>query len=167
VELNDTLWSNLHDKGWNFVSDWEKVREFLFEKRMLTDKNEGVIKEEWSKSSWVMNLTGAPTTEELAEMRVVDPAPSLREQVRALTEFTDVPHPTDVSFRCSTLSMIVSRSPYWYVLIDGPNYFCSVLEQHLMDYGVVPMYLYEVREEMEDGTIVIKKVNKLLESYKI
>jgi hypothetical protein len=104
----------------------------------------------------ILNLTQHPASQEQRDAGVVDPAPCLKKQIKALITFDELPTKTTITGRALAVAGLVEsiEEEFELAMIGGAPFFMSALEQSLREIGVTPIYAFSKRivEESADGT---------------
>lgn len=104
----------------------------------------------------ILNLTQHPASPEQRAAGVIDPAPALRDQIRKLITFDDLPDRATIMGRAIALAGLVEslQEEFIAAMIGGAPFFMAPLERELLAIGVTPMYAFSRRivEESADGS---------------
>lgn len=112
----------------------------------------------------ILNATQHVATPEQMEAGLINPAPELAQDIRALLTFEAMPSPQDIYAAATQLSGLVAswagslESKPTKVMIGGAPWFMSPLETALRKVGMQPVYAFSRRESVEitepDGSVV-------------
>lgn len=110
---------------------------------------------------WTLNLTQHAPTPDQIEAGVIEPPPGVKEKVKDLLTFTDIPSRGELRQRAMELAEIAAKAKTQYgahrAMIGGAPYFMAPLEKALRERGIVPVYAFSVRESTEtlgeDGAV--------------
>ena len=108
--------------------------------------------------SIILNLTQHEATPAQLEEGVFEPTPELKEEIRGLLTFDDIPSTREMFRRARGLAQAVAHSECSMAMIGGAPFFMSTLESELLGSGISPLYAFSRRESVdelqEDGSLV-------------
>ena len=106
----------------------------------------------------ILNLTQHNATQHQLEAGVVDLAPQVKELLKNLLDFSEVPSKQDVVTRAVAITSIAKEYGASHVMIGGAPYLMGALEAVLKDNDIKPLYAFSQRVSVEkvgpDGTLV-------------
>jgi hypothetical protein len=100
----------------------------------------------------ILNLTQHAATPEQIAAGVVDPPDDLRQRIRELLTFDEVPTPGEIEERATRLARIAADSGYVFetAMIGGAPWLMPALERALVTRGIAPVYAFSAREVVEE-----------------
>lgn len=115
----------------------------------------------------IINLTQHEATPEQVQAGVVEPPKEVKNDIRELLTFEQIPTKKEIQDRAHDLGLIAAMTDLspsgdgeHYALsamIGGAPFLMSALESALLDNGVTPLYAFSVRESqekiMQDGSV--------------
>lgn len=116
----------------------------------------------------IINMTQHDPTPEQIEAGVVDLPKEIREKVKELLSFDEIPTPVEMMRNANSLAKIAAtytEDGQRYVMIGGAPWFMSTLEDALRRWGVQPIYAFSRRESVEkhvDGEVIKTSIFKHL-----
>jgi len=112
------------------------------------------------KYTMITNLTQHIATPDQVKAGVREPDDELKEEIKRLLTFTELPTPEEIQERANLLARIAHGEGAEAAMIGGAPYLMAPLERALKAWGIVPLYAFSRREVAEepqpDGSI--KKV---------
>ena len=112
----------------------------------------------------ILNLTQHSATQDQLEAGVIDLAPDLKQILKNLLDFSEVPSKQEILTRAVAITTIAMEYGASHVMIGGAPYLMGVLESVLKDNGIKPLYSFTQRVSVEsmkeDGTVVKTAVFK-------
>ena len=106
----------------------------------------------------ILNLTQHAPTPEQVEAGVVELPPDLKQILKGLLDFSEIPSKQDVVTRAVAITSIAKEYGASHVMIGGAPYLMGALEAVLKDNDIKPLYAFSQRVSVEkvgpDGTLV-------------
>ncbi|MHC1597434.1 MAG: hypothetical protein ACXQT3_03860 [Methermicoccaceae archaeon] len=99
----------------------------------------------------ILNLTQHRPTPAQVEQGVVEhPSAEVREKIKELLTFEELPTPELVRARARALAEIAADTGAEAAMIGGAPYLMPPLEQELRKRGIKPLYAFSRRESVEE-----------------
>ena len=98
----------------------------------------------------ILNLTQHSPSAEQIEAGVFDPPTAIKEEVRNLLTFVDLPSGSEIGERASHLAALAAEQGAKAAMIGGAPYLMGPLETALKVRGITPLYAFTVRESKEE-----------------
>jgi len=99
----------------------------------------------------IFNLTQHQATQEQKEAGVYEPDNEIKEKIKELLTFDNLPTKAEIEEKARLLTGIAIAEGAEYVMIGGAPFLMPVLEKYLKIYDIIPLYAFSKRisEEKE------------------
>lgn len=98
----------------------------------------------------ILNLTQHAASEEQIEAGVVEPASELKDQIRKLLTFEELPEISEIFWRADQLADIADGTGSGAAMIGGAPFLMASLERALWMRNIQPRYAFSRRESVEE-----------------
>jgi len=102
------------------------------------------------KTEKILNLTQHSPSAEQVEAGVFEPPQAMKEEVKNLLTFTDLPTAGEIGERASHLAALAAEQGARAAMIGGAPYLMGPLETALKARGITPLFAFTVRESREE-----------------
>lgn len=110
----------------------------------------------------IFNLTQHSLTPEQVDAGVYEPNSVLKQQIKQLLTFEEIPSPFEIKERAIKLTRIPLLLGFERVMIGGAPFLMGALETALQNRKIIPLYAFSRREVVEitdqDGSVSKKTV---------
>lgn len=107
----------------------------------------GLVHKEPKTPSEIFNLTKHYATWEQKKLGVIEPSQRLKDEIRELLTFDDLPDALELEERAKKLASIAKLSACEKALIGGASFIISILEAYLCFEGIEPVFAWNFRNK--------------------